>query len=279
MLMYPYVYVISRQYLRFFRVFKYMLHCVYYVEFISHLNYMKYRHFPFTRNGNKTNDLKFIVPHVNLSNITKIVEPFCGTFAFSRFYLENGKYKYHLNDNDVDFIKSIMYFFENYEYYSKTLSELVYCYNNREYTNNIYNLDFPDYVIRQLIELLIIRGITKKLPTLMYTDLVDCYGSMTFTTEDYKVITDKYKDDKQAFLFIDPPYLLTDSSQYQNQKDLTDIVVHLIEYIKTCKCKVMIVINSSSINKYLFKDYIKTTYKRIYQHTKNKDELMVVTNY
>ena len=91
------------------------------------------------------------------------------------------------------------------------------------------------------------------------------------TNDDFKQVMEKYHDDVDAFMFLDPPYLFSNNSTYipQNvETDMTDIVVYIYEFFKTCKCKVMLIINKLSLLEYLFKDYIKGEYLRIYQMTK-----------
>ena len=51
------------------------------------------------------------------------------------------------------------------------------------------------------------------------------------------------------------------------------------KYLETAKCKVMLVINSNAIIKYLFKDFIKLEYNKTYSTTKNKTKHLVITNY
>ena len=112
---------------------------------------------------------------------------------------------------------------------------------------------------------------------------------MNISNDDYKLCMDKFKDDTNAFLFCDPPYFGSDNTDYnshgsrvdKNNKiiDNTEIFVYLSQYIKNCKCKIMIVINDNALLRFLFDGYIKKTYNKIYQLVKNKDTLMVITNY
>ena len=45
------------------------------------------------------------------------------------------------------------------------------------------------------------------------------------------------------------------------------------------KCKIMLIINKLDILVYLFKDYIKGEYERIYQLSKKKAVHLIITNY
>ena len=69
-----------------------------------------------------------------------------------------------------------------------------------------------------------------------------------------------YKNVENAFVFWDPPYLFSDNSGYIPQNEETDmahIIVYIKEYLETCKCKVMLIINKLNLFEYLFEDYIK----------------------
>jgi hypothetical protein len=48
-------------------------------------------------------------------------------------------------------------------------------------------------------------------------------------------------------------------------KDNTYMYIYLLEFLKVCKCKILFSINSNSLTRYLYKDYIKENYKHVYQ--------------
>ena len=60
-------------------------------------------HFIFPYAGNKREEVERIYEKIDLTNITTIIEPFCGTSAMSLYIsLKNPKiYKYILNDNNT----------------------------------------------------------------------------------------------------------------------------------------------------------------------------------
>ena len=60
---------------------------------------------------------------------------------------------------------------------------------------------------------------------------------------------------------------------------MTDIIVYLLDYLKTCKCKVMIIINNLKILAELFKDYIKGEYTKIYGISNKTNVHLILTNY
>jgi len=56
----------------------------------------------------------------------------------------------------------------------------------------------------------------------------------------------------------------------QNDNDNTGMLIDIRDFMKTCKCKVMLIINKLEIIKYLFKEFHKIDYIRIYQIGKKK---------
>ena len=61
--------------------------------------------------------------------------------------------------------------------------------------------------------------------------------------------------------------------------DNTYIYVCLINTLKTAKAKIMLIINDNALNRYIFNNYIKGSYIRIYQITKRKNNHLIITNY
>ena len=98
---------------------------------------------------------------------------------------------------------------------------------------------------------------------------------------DYKSILKKYKNNKSATLYLDPPYLPKKVSYGNgfNDKDLD----YIIEYMKDCKCKVIL---NPNYNDY-YKNKIETNnhlvLKEIYDKQyrargKNKDKHCIISN-
>jgi len=83
---------------------------------------------------------------------------------------------------------------------------------------------------------------------------------------DIKEIIEKYKDDSDTFIYIDPPYLQkgTDNSSYKNTK------IEDIEYIVSVlnseeyKCKILLHIDFSGYIYATLKDKIKFYYPKKY---------------
>ena len=68
--------------------------------------------------------------------------------------------------------------------------------------------------------------------------------------EEYKDILEQYKEDKDAFIFLDPPYLFSNNKVYDPFKDgddMTHIIWVILEYLKTCSCRVMLIISINDL--------------------------------
>lgn len=246
----------------------------------------------FGRLGNKTNDLKFfkdIIPR----DIETVVEPFCGTCAMSlNLFYDHNKYKYHFNDTDprlidimqdpegyIAFKKDIQCQYKNFLNHNNTAK---LCNKKSiEWTQHVKSIDnkfTPYYICEKFI-----RGNMYKDSNININDndLV-IFQKAKITRCDYKTVLDLYKENEHAFLFLDPPYLFSNNSGYYSQSeetDMTDIIVTILEYFKVARCKVMLIINDLKLLRFLFKDYIKGDYKRIYQIGKKSMKHLVITNF
>jgi len=244
------------------------------------------------RLGNKETDIKCFNHLLPTNNIKVIVEPFAGSFAVSKYYykqFENG-YQYHINDFD----EMMYYIYTHIDEYIDFYKEMKALYI-QDYSNGL-GVDFLKHIkqmtgvnenlIRYIIKNKFVRGCLCKFDKqegFNYNKKeYDMLKTIRKTNQDYKDILNEYKDIEEAFLFIDPPYLFSDNSQYipQNEdSDMTDILVNILDYLKTCKCKVMLIINRLKILDYLFKDYIKGEYTRTYQISKKQNKHLIITNY
>jgi len=88
----------------------------------------------------------------------------------------------------------------------------------------------------------------------------DVMKNMTITCKDYKEILDQYKDDENAFLYLVPPYISKKTCEY-NVEFKADNLVYIKEFMKTCKCKVMLNVDFLGYTYDLFKDNIKHYYQ------------------
>jgi site-specific DNA-adenine methylase len=116
---------------------------------------------------------------------------------------------------------------------------------------------------------------------------------------------EEYKDNEKAFIYLDPPYLnsLNESyTQYNKNKnskidenniiiDNTKLYIDILNYLKNSKCKIIFSINSNSITRHIYKDYIKVDYSSFYSlsqlkknneiknFSKNKENILLISNF
>jgi site-specific DNA-adenine methylase len=108
--------------------------------------------------------------------------------------------------------------------------------------------------------------------------------------KDYMTLFKKYKNNKNALLFLDPPYLSScnqyyytyDVKDHNNNKiiiDNTKLFIDILNLLKTAKCKIITIINDNCLTRYIYKDYIKKTYDVVYRRTNKKTKHLIITNY
>ena len=241
------------------------------------------------RIGSKQNDIKYF-SHLLPLEVETVIEPFGGSFAVIKFFYKDiNKYKFHINDLD----EALYYIYTHFEEYLQTFDIINEFYNKMEGYNYEKGIKIKAYIdelkindiIKEYIKTnFIIRGNMFKTPKNKNYDENErnILINSLFTNEDYINIFNKYKNDEKAFIFLDPPYLFSDNSGYfpQNEnKDMTSILLDILELLKNAKCKVMLIINKLNILEYLFKDFIRDEYLKTYAVTKKKMKHLIITNY
>lgn len=245
--------------------------------------------FYFSYMGNKRQELKHlnIINKDNLNNYSMVCEPFCGSSAFSYWLFRNGfNGKFLLNDHDkelIDFLKiakekGTSHFFEEchkrmtaddftkdkHKEYIKANDEFRYFYWHKCYNYRKGLYPDPQHV---------------KQPKCIYKheDLDNFFMSnkITLTNKDYKDIFKKVKNKKGALVFLDPPYLDSYNGYYHSVdrtikgeiQDTTQMYVDILDFMKTCKCSVILVLNNNALIKHLYKDFFKYEYNKSYNST------------
>ena len=240
-----------------------------------------------SRLGNKTNDIKFFKKYLN-KNISTIVEPFSGMFAVIRNEYNDDKYKKIINDIDKKLINFLLLIKDNHV----VLNDIYKDINTSEMTNG---KDINKYIKEKyldhstmLIDHFIQRGMFKKIKKVHdFTDLSLFLNKCEITCKDYKDIFEEYKDNKEALLFLDPPYFDSFNSKYNTYKkdcneeitDNTQMYIDILKYLKKCQCKVLLILNKNAITQHIYKKYIKGEYEKIYQLTKKKTQHLIISNY
>lgn len=141
---------------------------------------------------------------------------------------------------------------------------------------------------RVLRDKLLNRGMYKKANIANKIDDVSALlRKSILTNKDACEVIEKYKNDPHAFIFLDPPYLDSNNTNYNMDArkadgeivDNTYIYVCIVEALKTAKAKIMLIINDNKLNRYIFNDFIVGEYDRVYQVTKRKTKHLIIVNY
>jgi len=192
---------------------------------------------------------------------------------------------------DDNLIKNIEEFNYNLIYKHKNIEE------GKKYLDNLYNSlkhDDMKFIMKcffSKLQLYLIQNIkiwqlpfNKKgfynSPSKIYfDDYINTYSKIDeITNKDYKEVLEKYKNDENTVLYLDPPYLtkkITYGSSF-NQKDID----YIIDFMKNCNCKILINPNFDEYynNKIDDRIFLKEVYNKKYE-SRNKDNHCIITNY
>lgn len=249
----------------------------------------------FGRLGNKDNDIKYLKKYLPL-NIKKIIEPFGGTFSIIRnIYNDYNKYKLYVNDNDEEIYKiylnpqkymDMCIEFNNY-IYDECKIENTKSYDTKKFLEYQKNSNHDELFKSYYIKTKIIRGnLLKHTKSTNYGNIIDLMNNINFSSLDYIEIIKQFYMDNDAFIFLDPPYLFSDNSQYSKQQrkegnDMTDMLYEIKKFFDDpqTKAKIMLIINDMKIIRYLYNDYIIGSYDKVYQLGKRKSTHLIICNF
>lgn len=239
--------------------------------------------------GNKDKEVeeiyKFIEPKIK--EFKTIIEPFGGSFAFIR-YLINEKnfnhYEYIVNDNDKLLIKTYNTYKdeiknnENIEIYKKIFEE---CKGDKnKYKKEIKKDDVNSYLLYHTYYN-INKGMfpEKKKNTINLKNIIErvkkftMYKDVNFIDIDGFDLIEKYKDNEKAFLFLDPPFLLSCNSHYMNTS--IEKIIKVIQNFYKYKCTILLTLGNHILYSYML-DSLKIEIKfktklkfRGYKQTEN----------
>jgi len=247
--------------------------------------------------------MKYIKNFINLNNINKIIEPFCGSCSFSLYCYNKMNFRGKIIINDIDtllinFYKDIKKngsekYFKNFQKILKNTDSKQH-YKNKKY-NSKYSLQEYFYYmnansrftssIKEMKRRCENRGYdktTKKIDDFFQDSNIILYN------KDYKKIIDKYMDNPNVLIYIDPPYFDSYNSYYApyckkkmgsgDIYDNTIIFIEILNYLTHSKANIICSMNSNAITKYLYHDFIKHKYKKIYQTNKRKEDQLILSN-
>jgi hypothetical protein len=257
------------------------------------------KHFIVAHYGSKQQHIKHFEKYLpKKEEIETVCEPFAGSFAVIRNIYYDVKNIY-CADNDEIYTEQIKSIFNDLEGYKREKENIIKFYtenNNKPDEKKKRQVYIKRDILREFMKTLkfhrydnlIARGVIN-MPSLLYdyNDLKKLYDKIIWFN-DYKIVFEKLKNDDKSFLFIDPPYFQSANKSYsgddyrdkdKNLNDNTKIYIDILQFMIGAKCKVMLIVNNSEIIKYLFNDYYKGCYNKIYSLSKNKTVLNIYTNY
>jgi hypothetical protein len=259
-------------------------------------------HFFFSYAGNKRNECediynKFLNEKLKDEKITTIIEPYCGTSSISYYtsLKHPKKYNYILNDNNKQLIELYeMVKNGKYKKINDEMNKLIIEFN--KYTDDIErkkyyelikkNNDLYSYLftnkyhsihagfypqIKRLKEIKPFK--IEEIP--VYNFIVN--EKITFLNLDALELINKYKNNENIILILDPPYVQSCNDFYSNQN------MNIYEYlynnnINDYKCEIVLILENMWINKLLFRtNKILLEYNKVYQGNKKKTTHIIIT--
>lgn len=256
---------------------------------------MNRNHFYFGYSGNKRNESPKIYESIkdNIEEFEIIIEPFCGSCAFSYFMSVKHpkKYKYIINDNNkllIDLINLSKDELKFNEFIDK-LKNLFDTTTTKEQYLKVYekaNNDLLSYVY--IHKIYTIRpGLfptTKQFKKETFNNMKVCQFLSFIRNETVEVLNidaieliKQYYNNKKAFIFLDPPYLSSCNTFYINP--ITNIYEYLYDNdINKCKSKVLLCLEANWIIKLLFKGKNIIEYDKLYMPSKKQTKHLVIKN-
>jgi len=253
-------------------------------------------HFILPYAGNKRNEVDEIFKHINFEKKTVIIEPYCGTSAMS-YYISKmypKQYNYILNDNNNLLLElyKIMKDEEKTDNFNKEINSWIDKFN--EYNNDIERKEF---YIKKLDNEICEYFIKHKYYTIrsgLYPSFSRIKKIKQYNMRDYSIynfiknenvelsccdaieIIKKNKDNNEAILLIDPPYINTCNNYYiNNNMNIYEWIFN--NNINEFKSDIHFIVENVWINKLLFKNnLISESYKKTYQCSKKKTEHIII---
>ena len=247
-------------------------------------------HFLFPYAGNKRNEYKHFKNYINYDGIKNIIEPFCGTSAISfNIWLEHkDRFNYYLNDNSQLIYETYLLLKnDDPSYVLQKIKEVKNNINNKEDFINLFKSDYDIYENIVLHKLSAFRlGLFKNIPKsdykftklqLEFFEFIKC-PYVHISNNDWSDIFNDFKNNDNAIIIFDPPYLARCNDYYMNK------TINIYEYlfnnnIKTFKSHIYLVLEDIWIIKLLFKDNnILIKYDKKYETSKSNTHHILIYN-
>lgn len=250
-------------------------------------------HFYYAYTGNKRTEVKEIYNALSFDGVTTIIEPYCGSASISYYIWLNNKeknYKYVLNDNN-QYLKEMFELmqddekikkFENdYHKIVKDINKIKYdeLIKKKELIcdflkNKVYKIRtglFPDEELRDSVKTI----------NLKLYPIYEFYknANIEFTNIDGIDCFNKYKDNNENMIILDPPYIATCNDFYLNHSmNIYEYLYH--NKINMMNAKIYLILEKIWIISMLFSENNKIEYNKRYNGMSKKTAIhMIIKNH
>lgn len=249
-------------------------------------------YFPFC--GNKSRELEIIRKYFDpiQPTITTVVECFGGSLALSRSIHKNyPNLEFIISDADENLIYFCNHVIEDAEIVIDNARNILKTLKTKEdFTNYLKpyrTVEDPDFLSWFLIYRTfnyIRPGVypkNKKVPTYNQLsknikELNSFFAQNEYLCADYMVILETYKNDDQAFVFLDPPYYNSCNELYKHSEVDFEWIKN---WCNSCKCKFIMVLNNDPKMLDMFHNFLRETYQVSYKITKKNFKHTLFSNF
>jgi site-specific DNA-adenine methylase len=245
--------------------------------------------------GNKREEVEVIYDNINFTNINTIIEPYAGTCAIS-YYISTKhpkQFTYILNDLNKNMYRlyNILKNKDEIIKFEKEVNDVAKTIINKDtYKDAIKNMNTCPiawfisnkiYTIRPAL-----YRLNYKYTYIKITDypVISFFQNekIIFYNEEGLSIFKKYENDKNAFIILDPPYLLSCNDYYDEAKTQQQNIYEYLHNndIKKKKAKIAIIVARNWIIDLLFQKFKnKVEYDKIYKCSKKTVKHTIIKNY
>lgn len=239
----------------------------------------------FSYEGNKDREMGYI--HVllpDLGDIGVVVEPFGGSFALTR-HLHSGhpEVEFIVNDINPDIIE-IYNAMKDPVQNAQVVQELKKLHDGVD--QEVFREAKKTRTVPCMLFCRLYGGFQGLFP--LKTKNIDyenvCkfshYEDVTFTNKDGYDLVEEHKDNENAFLFLDPPYVGVCNRFYNSP--LHYKLFEMLKDWRSWKCKFMLIIDNNTLTRTFVEHHGLTIAKIVdvtYKYSKIKAQHLYVTNY
>ena len=248
-------------------------------------------HFYMAYAGNKRLEVENLYKFLNLNDVTDIVEPFCGSCAMS-FYIslqQPNKFRYFLNDKN-NYLKEMFDIIRDDFLLNKFENELKIKIDFVKGNKENYNLVVKENNVMGWFiknKFYSIRGglyPSKEENKFKFKSLRDYpifnffrNENIIFSTDDGLNVYNKFKQNKNALLLLDPPYIHSNNTFYTHR----DITIYEYLYdnnIDDEQAIIVLILENNLFIKLLFKNKTISEYDKKYETSHKTTKHIIVAN-